>query len=285
MRKWEQYSEEELKKIYEQFDCKTDFIQALGYKRGSHVSENFNLIKEKYSWCKEYPTKKAWNREDLVGKRFGRLIVIEDMNKKQNNHELWLCKCDCGNTTIVSTNRLLSGNTTSCGCYKKEVAKENGKKNLIDITGQSFGLIEVIERVGTNEQGQAVWKCKCLKCNSIIEKPLDSYSIRHGRIKSCGCIKSNDISSGEYLIFNLLNLMKEKYNFTFIHQYSFSDLKGSTDKLRFDFVIFKEKQIYVLIEYNGEQHYEIVEYFGGKEKFLKQQENDNKNENTVKSTI
>ena len=62
---------------------------------------------------------------DLTGQRFGRLVVVEragryvSPNRKQT-HSTWLCKCDCGNSTIVRANQLRSGGTQSCGCLHKE---------------------------------------------------------------------------------------------------------------------------------------------------------------------
>lgn len=69
---------------------------------------------------------------DLTGKRFNRLTVIkraEDYISKGGYHQIqWLCKCDCGNEIIVFGNDLKRGKTTSCGCYRKEVAYNNKKK-------------------------------------------------------------------------------------------------------------------------------------------------------------
>jgi hypothetical protein len=45
------------------------------------------------------------------------------VGKDKHGNMLWLCKCDCGNTTIIPTNKLTSGKTKSCGCLKKETAK------------------------------------------------------------------------------------------------------------------------------------------------------------------
>lgn len=61
-------------------------------------------------------------REDLTGQRFGRLIVIS-LNEevgKQKGRAYWNCKCDCGNETVVRASHLISGNTTSCGCYNRD---------------------------------------------------------------------------------------------------------------------------------------------------------------------
>lgn len=58
-------------------------------------------------------------RADLVGQRFGRLVV-EEYAFTKNNRAYWKCKCDCGNYTEVPTYSLKYGNTTSCGCYRLE---------------------------------------------------------------------------------------------------------------------------------------------------------------------
>lgn len=56
---------------------------------------------------------------DLTGQRYGRLTVLAEAGKK-GVKRCWLCKCDCGSTTVVMTTSLRSGNTQSCGCYKAE---------------------------------------------------------------------------------------------------------------------------------------------------------------------
>lgn len=59
-------------------------------------------------------------RKNLSGQRFGRLSVIE-ATKNKRGRSAWLCLCDCGNSSIVKCNDLISGNTRSCGCYGLEV--------------------------------------------------------------------------------------------------------------------------------------------------------------------
>lgn len=65
-------------------------------------------------------------REDLTGRRYGRLTVISynEEVSKQKGRAYWNCKCDCGNEVIVYGSHLKSGNTKSCGCYQKERRKE-----------------------------------------------------------------------------------------------------------------------------------------------------------------
>ena len=67
---------------------------------------------------------------DLSGQRFGRLTVIE---RAANNgtKTMWECKCDCGNTKVVSGSNLKNGNVKSCGCYWRDVVpKVNQEKNF-----------------------------------------------------------------------------------------------------------------------------------------------------------
>ena len=65
------------------------------------------------------------NKVDLTGKRFGRLVVLEQaeyhIDKKGRKIRMWKCKCDCGNETIVRHGGLQRGTTTSCGCFHKEI--------------------------------------------------------------------------------------------------------------------------------------------------------------------
>jgi hypothetical protein len=57
---------------------------------------------------------------DVTGDRFGRLVVLGRMGKDFHDCLLWLCECDCGNTTVASTSNLRNDTTKSCGCLKRE---------------------------------------------------------------------------------------------------------------------------------------------------------------------
>lgn len=60
---------------------------------------------------------------DIVNHKYGRLTVIRRLGSKKRL-VYWECKCICGNTIEVSTGNLRSGNTTSCGCKRKDTIKE-----------------------------------------------------------------------------------------------------------------------------------------------------------------
>lgn len=56
---------------------------------------------------------------DLTGERFGRLTVVS-RNGSKGNSATWNCKCDCGNDCVITHRELVSGDTKSCGCIRKE---------------------------------------------------------------------------------------------------------------------------------------------------------------------
>lgn len=58
--------------------------------------------------------------KSLVGKRYTRLIVIQENGRNKHGNVMWLCQCDCGNQLVVSTNSLNRGNTRSCGCLHRD---------------------------------------------------------------------------------------------------------------------------------------------------------------------
>ena len=66
--------------------------------------------------------------KDERGNRHGRLYVVEYAHNDKHHKACWICKCDCGNTVIVSGHKLRNGNTKSCGCYKHDTCV---KRNTI----------------------------------------------------------------------------------------------------------------------------------------------------------
>ncbi len=68
---------------------------------------------------------------DLTGRRYGQLTVLEPAQGRAPDHSiLWRCRCDCGRETVVSSGKLRSGHTGSCGCQK--MARINDGKTYVD---------------------------------------------------------------------------------------------------------------------------------------------------------
>jgi hypothetical protein len=77
-------------------------------------------------------------KEDLIGQRFGKLIVEKETIKTYKNGakvNAWICQCDCGNTSVCTTSILKTGHSSSCGCQRLVVINHSYK----DITGTWYG--------------------------------------------------------------------------------------------------------------------------------------------------
>lgn len=66
---------------------------------------------------------------DLKGQRFGKLTVLERACPERKGKVYWVCRCDCGNYTVVAGDNLKSGNTKGCGCMQVEGARKVNKKH------------------------------------------------------------------------------------------------------------------------------------------------------------
>lgn len=67
--------------------------------------------------------------ENIIGKKYGKLKVLEEKEKTKLGQRQFLCQCDCGKEKIILGSNLLYGESTSCGCNKGYV--ENTKINLL----------------------------------------------------------------------------------------------------------------------------------------------------------
>lgn len=56
------------------------------------------------------------NIKNLVGQRFGKLVVIKEGELSLEGRQLWICQCDCGNIHITNGRNLQNGVCQSCGC-------------------------------------------------------------------------------------------------------------------------------------------------------------------------
>ena len=161
---------------------------------------------------------------------------------------------------LVDKQHLLTGHTKSCGCLRQTI--NDGQ----DLTDCKFTRLTAKQRIKKNNI--TMWECLCDCGNIHYARTGDLIT---GRVKSCGCLKSY----GEEQIAQFLNC----YNIEYQQQYSFNELRGDFNYLRFDFAIFLNNELNCLIEYQGKQHYDpkdrwynekILEYDNKKREYCKQ---------------
>ena len=85
--------------------------------------ELLKSCKERNIKCGKIRTEAA--KKNIIGQRFGRLLVTDYMPGAGKISRTLVCKCDCGNTTIVNPGDLKDGKTKSCGCLRAEKMRES----------------------------------------------------------------------------------------------------------------------------------------------------------------
>lgn len=72
------------------------------------------------------------NIKDYTGQRFGKLVVVALHERVKHQRTKWLCKCDCGNSKVITNANLKNGGTKSCGCLFKEFVSKPSRKVYSD---------------------------------------------------------------------------------------------------------------------------------------------------------
>lgn len=198
-------------------------------------------------------------RKNLVNNVYGDFTVVEMLYKYKysGNKPRTYCRCidENGDEYIIRMDALTSGLT-------KHTRGATKKKK--DLTMQKFGLLTAL--YDTNKRacnGNIIWHCKC-DCGN--ECDVASTNLITGHTRSCGCRHQSkwEVFIKEYLL---------SIDIKFEEQKRFRDCvnKKGTDMLPFDFYLPDEN---IIIEYDGEHHFSVVEGWGGNEKLDRIIEND-----------
>lgn len=179
-----------------------------------HICSLSNLITGHTTSCGCTASDKCWDgrRTDLVGERFGLLVVIEMLYGYKNKQTYCRCKCDCGNETIVYIGNLKQGRTSSCGCME----------------GISVGE-RLIQSILENNHINFIPQKRFDDCKNVLSLPFDFYlsdyntliefdGIQHfepvehfGGIEEFKRRQINDAIKNQYAIDNNINLIRLPY--------------------------------------------------------------------------
>lgn len=77
-----------------------------------------NLRAERTKSCGCWRVERSRHRNDLTGRRFALLVVLEMGPPTAAGYSTCLARCDCGTEVSVQAGNLIQGNTKSCGCLR-----------------------------------------------------------------------------------------------------------------------------------------------------------------------
>ena len=123
--------------------------------------------------------------KDITGQRYGKLVAVCRMSKTRNGGYKWLCKCDCGNDTIVDIGNLRNnGGTQSCGCNKKQdnisiQEYEDRKREEFAALTNAWKYISCCDR----DKGKHIIRCVFCdterKVNKLTDVPVCNTCLRN----------------------------------------------------------------------------------------------------------
>lgn len=235
-------------------------IDGYGYKYSSIASNFMITVAKKKNFLESFCPSNIYSIENFIlwmkknNKTCtyisGKYVKVTKMNMKM--------KCRCGNIFICSISDITKGNREFCLTCSKNSQLIGGRLSIEEVEQRFLNLgIKIIDENRIYIRRSDSFMVECIICGAIWRKDCTHFE------RGCPfCL----MSKGEVKIENFLN----KKGIKFEKQKKFSECKNILP-LPFDFYL-KDKK--VLIEYNGKQHYEEMEFFGGIKSFLEQKKRD-----------
>jgi len=103
------------------------------------------------------------------GDKFNRLTAVKFDHRDKWRGQYWLFRCNCENEKVISSSRVITGRTKSCGCLQRETARDLGNKN------------KTHKSTGTKIYG--IWQAMKARCNNQHTLAYKNYGGRG--IKVC----------------------------------------------------------------------------------------------------
>ena len=127
------------------------------------------------------------------GQVFGRLTVLDEAPAPTEyttyKGRWYRCRCRCCNEVVVRRSSLVAGSTRSCGCLRREHARDVALERLSRVRiapGQVFGRLTVIRETEERDFKNIVYECSC-QCGNIVH--VRGSLLKNGKGKSCGCLR------------------------------------------------------------------------------------------------
>jgi len=130
--------------------------------------------------------------KDLTGQRNGLLTAIKPVGKTKFGHIKWLCKCDCGNETVVTTSYFRKNGVISCGCVKSDKKKIPITTDEEKYLNKKFGRLTV-KSVWYDHHGRIRLTCKCECGAKVTRTDTTIHDKDRQACRKCGKYKKYDV--------------------------------------------------------------------------------------------
>lgn len=170
---------------------------------------------------------------DLMGRRFGELVVIGFSRRGKHNAKHWRCLCSCGKEVVIAQGILLRGRK-SCGCLVKRESSDGTivvgpGRRTVDLTGRVFGRLTVASFSHAGKRGAFYWNCAC-DCGNTVT--VNGAGLVSGHSTSCGCARrvGRNYNGATLLTENgtiVRDIRGQRFGKLIVREYSHTDGRGS----------------------------------------------------------
>lgn len=264
-----------------QFNTASKITLSIKCKCGSDFNNTFSNFKSKQSkkMCKKCVKE---NRKIITMSKYDKIKKYIEIDSGSGcrllskvytgDRDLLLIECKCGNPFNTSMKHF-RGDKLRRQRQCEECSKRNQKEKVSFSYEQVKHFIEVESNSGCKllssvyVNSDELLKLKC-SCGNEFECNLSNFKF----YKKYNCNECSSLSINSDKIKNILDELMISYT----REFSIENCKNIRS-LKFDFAIFENKEktkLKCLIEYDGEQHFKAIDYFGGEERLEKQKIND-----------
>lgn len=156
-------------------------------------------------------------KHDIIGQRFGQLVVVSYVGINKYGGTDFECVCDCGHTTVVSRCSLLRGAIKTCGCLRS--IGENNIKNILDSKSirykQQKSFTDLISKFG----GYPLYDFAILDSNNNVIRLIEFDGNQHnkpyeyfGGEEKFLKVQENDTLKNQYALSHNIPLVRIPYS-------------------------------------------------------------------------
>jgi hypothetical protein len=149
---------------------------------------SYNLIRGFTNSCGCLVTEELKKRRiDFLGKRLGKLTVIQDLGVDKTGNSRWKYLCDCGTVGITGVSELKY--IKSCGC---KVDRSLRRQRYLKYLDQPINFLQIKKILSSRGRAKCLAQCSC---GTLFKAPIEQI-IANKRI-SCGCKAYNKMNREE----------------------------------------------------------------------------------------
>lgn len=135
----------------------------------------------------------------MIGEKYNKLTIIENLGVDKNSHRKVKCRCDCGNIVIKTFNDVKNGRVISCCSCSNTRRNSNKCKEIIGTEVNNCKIINASYLVKENGRKRLFVDAKCNKCGAVFNIRYDTLKALHGNnCPKCNFKRYTDIRKKPY---------------------------------------------------------------------------------------